>query len=478
MSLESKIEHANKLYEAGDLEAAKKICNTILKKNKKHVQAYSVLGMIALSENKFKRANDCFLKASVKIEHNPTLYNNLGISYLKLDDIENAKTCFEKALDRDPSSDVALMNLAVIYEKEKDYTQALAYAKKAVVYGDENPYSHQVYGKMLCYVGDLDESLKMLNRAYQLAPDSGAIIKDLAEAHMRFHQYDSALNLIEKIQNIMVSDLAEVLLDKVTMLYLKGDFEVARTWNNQVPIAHPEVKLHPSYMNFLSYSVCFHEALNYYEGNQSEYDLESGEPIYFIGESHCLPPHMTRVKVDGSDCKIQSKLVRGVKIWHVINDKPSEYGSAFKYVLNSIPENSKLIVGIGEIDCRINEGIFKNYLNKGMSYEKNIDNMLGKYIEVIRRSTEEKACTLYVYGVPAPRKFPLEEYSDVDINEFCSMVAFFNQKLSQLCRDNGIPFLDVYQLTVDKETGLSNEEHHLDAYHMKPNVVGLLLKSL
>ena len=78
-------------------------------------------------------------------------------------------------------------------------------------------------------------------------------------------------------------------------------------------------------------------------------------PLYAVGDSHCLSCAWSVLTVGGKKRLVLPKLVTGVKHWHLRPESDFYPKFNFKTTLSSIPDQSDVMFIIGEIDCR--EGI-------------------------------------------------------------------------------------------------------------------------
>ena len=119
------------------------------------------------------------------------------------------------------------------------------------------------------------------------------------------------------------------------------------------------------YVKFLASIFTFRHA------NPDLYSAAAEKNIYMIGDSHCLSPAYVITNNKNSAHQIIPKLIFGTKAWHFHRRSYKTRLDGFKNIIESIPNGSTIFLSFGEIDCRINEGIFSHYL-------KNPDSNLEK----------------------------------------------------------------------------------------------------
>lgn len=173
---------------------------------------------------------------------------------------------------------------------------------------------------------------------------------------------------------------------------------------------------------------------------------------------------------------IKSLFITGAKVHHFTQDAKHKCKASLNILLNGLPKGSCVVVGFGEIDCRINEGIFHYCTKYNRDYQQIIDVMVEKYINLLQVAAKENDLDIIVYGVPAPHPLVLNGVIEEQQEKFKRLIAYFNQQLKDGCRKSNMPFLDVYGLT-NKE-GMSNLKYHCDAFHVEPNTVPTLFTAL
>ena len=86
--------------------------------------------------------------------------------------------------------------------------------------------------------------------------------------------------------------------------------------------------------------------------------------FYVIGESHSLESHGLNIKIKGQDFFCRSLLIMGCMQWHLGNKSRNKYKIKFEEVFFKVPKPSNILLAIGEIDCRIDNGINVKYCSK------------------------------------------------------------------------------------------------------------------
>ena len=118
---------------------------------------------------------------------------NLGSHFSFKDELKEAKKCYQRALEIDPMSYRALTMLATIYRQDCDYEKALQMLRMAA---ESEPESHHPWRRMAGIQFEiatgvdhslsaykpknLEEAIKLMEKAAKLTPSSWGIRQDLA----------------------------------------------------------------------------------------------------------------------------------------------------------------------------------------------------------------------------------------------------------------------------------------------------------
>jgi hypothetical protein len=190
--------------------------------------------------------------------------------------------------------------------------------------------------------------------------------------------------------------------------------------------------------------------------------------LYVIGESHSLSAHGALVNIAEKIFRCSAQWIAGCKQWHLGNSSSNRYKNKFESIVKNLPSKSSVLLTIGEIDCRLDEGVVKvvqKYPNKKL--EDVINDTINGYIEYLTRIAVLYDQKFIVGGVPA-LNIPLTIMNENLILEHAIFIQKFNAILKENALKAGMGFLDVFALT-DRGDGLSNQKWHIDSTHLKPS---------
>ncbi len=148
-----------------------------------------------MRENRLVRAEKALLTILKIDERNAAAYNRLGILYAKQREYADAIDCFRTAVSIEPSAS-AFHNLGLIYYEVGDYKKSKHAFLKALELEDSLAARHIAYSKVLEKLGQIDESLAHLKKAYQL--DKSQKLFDLLYSAYKFHGKQKELDELLK----------------------------------------------------------------------------------------------------------------------------------------------------------------------------------------------------------------------------------------------------------------------------------------
>ncbi len=105
-------------------------CSTA--EQKREAGLHYKLGLARLRANQYQSAYVEFERALEYYDGDKDIYNALGYVYLRWDDPDNAKKAFTRAVDIDPDFSEGYNNLCLVEYQRKQYSEAVAYCKKAL----------------------------------------------------------------------------------------------------------------------------------------------------------------------------------------------------------------------------------------------------------------------------------------------------------------------------------------------------------
>ena len=189
--------------------------------------------------------------------------------------------------------------------------------------------------------------------------------------------------------------------------------------------------------------------------------------FHVIGESHALSSHGIEFKNLNVNFLFKAHWIEGCKQWHLGNSSPNKYKEKFKRLIQSIENESKVLLAIGEIDCRIDEGIvkqFRKYPEK--SQTALIESTVENYLTYVHKLTNPKLINVIIQGIPCPN-IDLNNIKKNDLVTLINLIKEFNVVLRNKSQILNFEFLDLHKMT-DRGDGFSNGIWHIDHHHLSP----------
>lgn len=135
-----------------------------------------------------------------------------------------------------------------------------------------------------------------------------------------------------------------------------------------------------------------------------------------------------------------------------------------------LPPQSTLLLTIGEIDCRPDEGIIPAWKKlSAKSLEDVAQDTSGEFVKYVSGMAARHGHQLIISGVPATN-IQLDKLSADAGKQLVSLIRLFNASLKNQVVAAGLEFLDVYALT-NSGDGIASGEWHIDQYHLLSSAI-------
>lgn len=502
-SLADAIEIALEHHRADRLSLAESIYQQVLHIEPKHPVALHFLGVIANQAGKSELAIELIAKALAIKPDYFMAHNNLGNALKEAGRLDEAVLSYLTALRYKPDYAEAHNNLGNAFSEQGKFEQALACYQQAIKFNPDHFFAYSNQGAILKKQGKLDEAIVCYRTAIKLKPDHADAYNNFANALRAQGRLDDAVinyrkaikfkaNFPMALYNLAVAQKEQGKLDEAfssyhhvlsidpqgnsglesaeklsVLCYLRNDLQsVGKFIELAAPLKERRAKhLLPSqgYLNFMV------DLLNWWtQPNRVFGRMDEFANLYVVGDSHCLSVHNQIVNYHGERLQCKALWIEGCKQWNLGRACDNQYKYAFDVMLRSIPLNSTLLLTIGEIDCRFNEGIFKVW---GKNPEQKLGDIvattIASYLEYIAKVSSEHGYRIIVCGVPATNAM-LQDLAPEMTGHYIWMIGEFNAILRKESSERGMGFLDVYSMT-NAGNGVANQYWHLDDCHLRPD---------
>jgi tetratricopeptide (TPR) repeat protein len=458
------------LHQAGRLNEAEQVYRRLLSDNPANSDALHYLGLIAYQRQRYPDAI-AMIEAAIKNNNRvPAFYCNLGNAYKSMGQFDQAISAYREAVRLDPGFQAAYNNLGSALIARGDLDEAAASCRRALELKPDFAEAHYNLGMALYDLGRPDEAAASYRQAIRFKPDyakamlylghASCMLDDLAKAASAYQaalKYDPANEGLEAAVYLSIFS------------YLEGDLEQCKIMldasrpiltSNDVSRKTPAV--YWSYIDKLL--TASHTAV------KAVPDSNENEILYVVGDSNSLGAHGVGVRYKGSDMRCSAEWIIGCKQWHLGNDRPNIYKYKFDRVMARLPRNSTILLRIGGIDCRHDEGIIvASEKHPERSLEEIIHATVAGYLKYVMAAGARAGHRIIVGGVPATN-LNLSTLTKPKAERFVGVIRLFNESLKEQTLAAGLDFLDIYALT-DRGDGIANGEWHIDYFHLQPHAI-------
>lgn len=193
---------------------------------------------------------------------------------------------------------------------------------------------------------------------------------------------------------------------------------------------------------------------------------QNWKTLYVVGESHSLALSHLYFSFGQSVVRGQTCICMGVKMHHFNPTFPNLFFQNFADNISAIPDGEDVLITVGEIDSRFDEGIFVAAHKKNTPVASLARKTVKVFFKRLKKVLGNKFHSITIQGVPAPRSRKGMPEGDLLI-EYCAMLKVINNCMCKRALENGWNFLDVYSATVSEDL-LSNNRWHIDEIHLNP----------
>ena len=158
-------------HQAGRLEEAERIYQSILRVDSAEADARHLLGVIQYQTGRCEQAVETIGKAVAAAPANPAIHSNLGLALKSLGRLDQAIASFRRAIALDPNFDEAQVNLALTLLAQERLPEAVAAFRAALTINPRHPDAFYNLGLTLASLGQTDQALACYHNAIQLRPD-------------------------------------------------------------------------------------------------------------------------------------------------------------------------------------------------------------------------------------------------------------------------------------------------------------------
>lgn len=200
------------------------------------------------------------------------------------------------------------------------------------------------------------------------------------------------------------------------------------------------------------------------------------QTLYVIGDSHSLCLSGLPVVWNSKIAIFQGLPIRGIKMFHLGSGISKKYREYFRARIKTVTTNSEIILSIGEIDSRPNEGVFIEAFKTGLANPKGFEKIaLATVTNFIKFVSEELAQSGLLKKQVALMGLPPIGYSikrglpeGASVKQFVDVNARINLLMREGALAAGWKFIDLQEGSM-KLTTQELASFRLDDFHMTPS---------
>ncbi|GJM13729.1 MAG: hypothetical protein DHS20C12_21320 [Pseudohongiella sp.] len=467
----------NALRVIGDLKNSKTSCMQALRINPNLAEAHNNLGNTQRDLGDLDGASSSYRQAATVKPEYAEAHNNLGAVLHSTGESEAAIESYGQALKYKPDYAEPYYNKAITLQELGNLEAAIESYLQALKIQPSNPDAHNNIGICLQELGRIDEAKLSYKKALSIAPDHADSFINLKYIQIQIsaHQVDpderNNRNYESLQENLAKSPKYQVY--QAISYYLLGEFNGSKECidNYRKMMSRPPLHILDekqrifcnAYTNFIDELIVRNTFLQN-PGNKF---------IYHIGESHCLSYAHLGLTKEEVPYTVAPRITFGAKAHHFALQEENIYKAITRINLRAMPNRSQVFISIGEIDCRITEGIILASTKNGNKIEEIVSNTVKGFVSWFLAENIDKQHDYFFLSVPAPTY--LEEHSLEDNAEAARVVSLFNSTLRRELSNSRCGLIDVYELTKSEE-GFSNGVYHCDKRHLDGRILNSIQK--
>jgi len=194
-------ELASALYRAGMHEEALREFRALVEEAADPVASFHI-GLIALRQKEWGGAVNAFMTAAPEAPNKTALLHNLALAYEQLGQLEKARLVIDRALGSGGNADPLIqLEAAVISMRLGDMQAAKVRLSEARSLWTKEPppavWFHYA-AKVAAMTDDPDREMLLLTAAIESHPESAVLLNNLAAAHLKHEDFESAREIAEK----------------------------------------------------------------------------------------------------------------------------------------------------------------------------------------------------------------------------------------------------------------------------------------
>jgi Flp pilus assembly protein TadD len=183
--MKASLETAQKHFSAGDLPAARRACQEVLRQSPDHVEALHLVGVIEIQSGNAAAAVEPLRRAVQLDATRASAWNHLGVALASMGRFDEATAAFRRALELDGTLADAHYNLALAQRQLGRGDEALASLKRAVELRPDFAEAQFNLANEYIERAMLDRAVASLQQAIASRPSYDKARRNLAKVYLR-----------------------------------------------------------------------------------------------------------------------------------------------------------------------------------------------------------------------------------------------------------------------------------------------------
>ena len=252
-------------YQAGRLQQAETIFQSILQEHPQHPDALHLLGVLKHRAGDHETAVGLIEEAIKSNPTAPAFFNNCGEVYRALQNYDSAIARYEQALILNPKYAEAFYNLGITLNQLGRHEEAIERYKQALVIKPDHHKAHNNRGNALRNLGRQEDAVTHYGQALAIRPNYAEAHYNLGNALQELGRHEEAIACYERAVSIR-RDFAEAYNNLGNALHNLGRHAEAMAHIEQALALEPELaEAHSNRGNVLQELSRHDEAIASYE---------------------------------------------------------------------------------------------------------------------------------------------------------------------------------------------------------------------
>lgn len=198
LELSMSIEMAMKHHRAGNLVAAERIYRSVLARDKDHIDANYLLGLVELDQEHFSIAVPLITRSRDLAPMNPLYHYNLGRALQGMKQWDEAERSYRKAIKIKHDHTEARYCLGMLLQEVGRNDDAITEYRELLQINPSLAAVHNNLGNVFHATGRLEEGINCLRKAIELEPEFAAAWGNLGSMLQTAGRYEESTSSYEK----------------------------------------------------------------------------------------------------------------------------------------------------------------------------------------------------------------------------------------------------------------------------------------